>query len=91
MLVLGLIVGEALGTFFDNEPTRTTGRIGENRVGIGDPAIADPLLVAVDLVPDDLSVFDYRICSGLQGAKIAARFGLGGAIGEEDSLFRDAA
>ena len=58
MLVFRLIVCKAFRTLVDNEPARPAGSIGENRVSVGDPAIADPLFVAGDLVTDDAAVLE---------------------------------
>ena len=56
MLVLRLVVREARRAFLHDEPARTAGRVRQNRVGVGDAAVADPLLAAVDLVADDPAV-----------------------------------
>ena len=56
MLVFRLVVGEALGALLHDKPTRPAGGIGQDGVDIGDAAVADPLLVAVDLVADDFAV-----------------------------------
>ena len=90
VLVFGLVVSETLRALFDDEPARTRGSIRQDRVGVGDAAVADPLLAAVDLVADDLAVFDDAIGGGLQRSQIAAGFGLGRAVGEQQSLFGDA-
>jgi len=82
---------ESFCVFLYDEPARASRGVGENRVGIGDSSIADPLLVAIDLVTDNLAVFENGICCCLERAEIAAGFGLGGAIGKQDSFFGDAA
>ena len=56
VLIFRLVVTEALRALFHDEPARTAGRVGQNRVGIGDSAVADPLFVAIDLVTDDAAV-----------------------------------
>jgi hypothetical protein len=68
-------------------PPGVFARIG---VSVGDSAVADPLFAAVDLVADDAVVLHHAVGSGLQGSQIAARFRFGGAVGEQQSLFRDA-
>ena len=90
MLVFRFVVGKTLRAFFHDEPTRTAGRVGQNRVGIGDSAVADPLFIAVDFVADDPAVFGDAVCRGAQRSQIAAGFRLGGAIGKQQSFFRDA-
>src|SRR5437588_8670712 len=77
VLVFRFIVRESLCVFLYDEPARASRGVGENRVGIGDSAIADPLLVAVDLVADDLAPPPPRLCSSPDRAELAAGFGLG--------------
>ena len=43
VLVFGLVVGETLRVFLHDEPAWTARRVGQNRVGTGDAAVADPL------------------------------------------------
>ncbi len=90
VLVFRFVVGETLHAFFHDEPARTAGRVGQNRVGIGDTTVADPLLVAVDLVADDAVVLGNAFRRGAKRPQIAARFRLRGAVGEQQSLFGDA-
>ena len=90
MLVFRLVVGETLRSLFHDEPARTGGRASQNRVGIGDSAVADPLLVAGDFVADDAAVFDDRVRRSAKRSQIAAGFRFRGAVGEQQSLFRDA-
>ena len=56
VLVLGFAVGEAVGVAVDDEPGRAVGGEGEDGVEVGVAAVGDPLLVAGDLVGDDLAV-----------------------------------
>ncbi len=89
MLVFRLVVGKARRAFFYDEPGRTAGRVGQNGVSISNAAVADPLLAAIDLVADNLAVLDDAVGRGLQRSQIAAGFRFGGAVGEQNSLFRD--
>ena len=91
MLVFGFVVGESLGVFFDDEPSRAGWRAGQDRVRSGDAAVADPLLVAVDLVADDAAILHHAVGGGAKSAEIAARFRFGRAVGEEQSFIGDAA
>ena len=91
VLVLRLVVREALGACVDNEPGGPGGRVGQNRVVVGDAAVRDPLLAAVDLVADDLAIFLDAVGGGLQRAQVAAGFRLGCAVGEENALVGDPA
>ena len=78
------------GAPLHDEPARAGGRIRQHRVRVGDAAVADPLLAAVDTVSHDAAVFLHAVRRGLQGAQIAAGVGLGGAVGEQQALFGDA-
>ena len=89
-LSLRLVVGETRRALLHYEPTRAARRIRQNRVGVGDAAVADPLLAAVDLVADDLAVLHHAIRRGLQRPQIAARVRLGGAVGEQHAFLGDA-
>src|SRR5205085_1075102 len=89
VLVLRLVRREALRALLQDEPGRTTGRQREDRVGVGDAAVADPLLASRDPVADDRAVpLDGRR-DGAQRAEVAAGVGLGGPVGEQDALLRD--
>src|SRR5579862_3295226 len=55
VLVFRFVVGESLRVFFHHEPAWARGRAGQYRVGAGASAVADLLLVTVDLVADDRS------------------------------------
>jgi hypothetical protein len=90
VLILRLVVAEAFRVFFYDEPTRTTGRVGQDCVGVSNSAVADPLLGSVDLVADDPAVLGDPVRGGLQRSQIAAGFRLSRAVGEQQSLFRDA-
>ncbi len=56
MLVLGLVLGEPVGAAVEHEPGRAARRAGEDRVLVGDPAVADPLLAPVEPVAGDGAV-----------------------------------
>ena len=91
VLVLVLAVREALGAGVDHEPARPAGSEGEDGVEVGDAAVADPLLGAGDPVAGHGPVVADRLCGRLQRSEIAARLGLRGAVGEQDSLLGDPA
>ena len=56
VLVLGLAVGEPGEAPVEHEPRRPAGRVGEDRVEVGDAAVGDPLLAPGDAVADDHAV-----------------------------------
>ena len=91
MLIFRFIVRESLCVFLYDEPARASRGVGENRVGIGDSAIADPLLVAVDFVTDDAAILKDSVCGRAECSQIAARFRFGGAVSKQQSFIRDAA
>ena len=91
MLVLGLAVREARGVTVDHEPGRPAGRQRQHRAGIGDAAVGDPLLAAVDPVADDRAVLEPGVGGRLQRAEVAAGLGLGGAVGQQEALLGDPA
>ena len=66
------------------------GRIRQDRVGVRHPAVADPLLAAVDLVAGDPVAVHHPLGGGLQRRQVAAGVRLGGAVGEQNPFFRDA-
>src|SRR5207302_4873040 len=72
VLVFRFVVVETLCAFFNDEPTRPDRSIGQDCVCAGNTAVADPLLVAVDLVAHDLAVFQDRVRRGAKGSQIAA-------------------
>ncbi len=91
MLVLGDAVREALQAALQDEPAGPAGSIGQDGVGVGHPAVADPLLRAGDPVPDRGAALDDRDGDGLQRAEVGARLGLGGTVSEQQSLLGDPA
>ena len=62
MLIFRLVMLEARRAFFHNEPARSSGGSSQNRVSIGDAAVADPLFQAVDLIADDAVPIHYPLC-----------------------------
>jgi hypothetical protein len=90
VLVLGPAVGEARRALLDHEPRRAAGRPGEHAVEVGEAAVADPLLVAVEPVADDRAALDQAGGRGAQRRQIAAGLGLGGGVGHEQALRGDA-
>ena len=76
---------------FDHEPARPAGRQREDRVELRHAAVADPLLGAGDPVAGDGPVLADRLAGRLQRPEVAAGLGLGGAVGEQDSLLGDPA
>ncbi len=91
VLVLGLAVREALGPAVDEEPARPAGRVRQDRVAIGDPAVADPLLAAADPVARELAVLLDRHRGRRQRPQVAAGLRLGRAVGVELALLRQLA
>ena len=90
MLVLGRGRGEALGAAFHDEPGRSTGSHGQHAVGVGDAAVADPLLASRDPVagvPGAVVVHRYGD-RGHRG-EVAPRLGLGRPVGEDDPFLGD--
>ena len=83
MLVLGLAGGEALRPLVHEEPGRAAGGIGQDRVAVGDAAVADPLLAPRDPVADDRAVLVHRHGRGGERPQVAAGLGLGRAVGVE--------
>ena len=83
VLVLGLAVREALRPLVHEEPGRTAGSVGQDRVAVGDAAVADPLLAAGDPVADDLAVLLDRDGRGRERPEVAPGLGLGRAVGVE--------
>ena len=83
VLVLGLPVREALGPLVHEEPGRAAGSVGQDRVAVGDAAVADPLLAAGDPVADDLAVLLDRHGRGGERPEVAPGLRLGGAVGVE--------
>ena len=59
------------------------GGVGQDRVAVGDAAVADPLLAAGDPVADDLAVLLHRHRRGGERPEVAAGLGLGRAVGVE--------
>ena len=74
----------------DHEPARPAGREGQHRAEIGDAAVRDPLLGAADLVARTRAVLRHRFGGRLQRREVAARLGLGGAVGHQQALLGDA-
>src|ERR1700687_1181631 len=91
VLVFRFIVSETFRVFLNNEPSWPCGCAGQDRVCASDSAVADPLLVAVNLVADDFAVFHDSIGSGAERPQIAARLWFRGAVGEKQDLISDAA
>ncbi len=91
VLVLGLGAGEALGSLVHDEPCRAAGGQREDRGGVGDGAVGDPLLRAADAVAGDLAVDLDRDGLGLHRAQVGPGLGLGGAVGEDDPVLGDRA
>jgi hypothetical protein len=86
VLVLGLGLREALGPALDDEPARPARAVGQDGVGVGDPAVADPLLAPVEAVAHHAPVLLHGGGGGLQRAEVAARLGLGRAVGEQEAF-----
>ena len=59
------------------------GSVGQDRVPVGDAAVADPLLAAGDPVADDLAVLLDRDGRGRERPEVAAGLRLGRAVGVE--------
>ncbi|CPR13355.1 hypothetical protein BN971_04665 [Mycobacterium bohemicum DSM 44277] len=91
VLVLRRRRREARGALLDDEPRRAGGRERQHGVGVGDRAVADPLLAPGDRVGRHPPVGGDRGGRRLHGAQVAAGFGLGGAVGEQDALLGDPA
>ena len=91
MLVFRLIVRKPLRAFLDNEPTRPARRVRQNRVRPGNASVADPLLIAIDLVPATRPSCITAVGRRAEGPQIASRFRFGGAVGEEQSFIGNAA
>ena len=71
MLVFGPIVGKTLGIFFNNEPAWTASSIGQDGVGAGNSAVADPLFVAIDLVAGDVfELYTHAPSEGMRGINV---------------------
>ena len=83
MLVLGLAGRQALGAALDDEEGRAAGRLRQDGVEVGDAAVADELLAAVEAVADRRAVLVDRRGRGLERGQVAARLGLGHAVGDE--------
>ena len=86
MLVLVLPVGEAGEVLLHDEPARSAGGVREDRVDVGEAAVADPLLAAGQAVAGELSVFLDRHRDRAQGGEVAAGLGLGGPVGHDGPL-----
>src|SRR5947209_18728392 len=91
MLVFGLVRRETFGAGVDDEPGRTAGRVRQDGVVVGNAAVRDPLLAAVDVVADDLAISLDTIGDGLQRTEVTAGVGLGRAIGKEHAFVGDLA
>ena len=90
MLVLRLAEDEPGSVAVDDEPARAAGGVGEDRVEVGDTAVADPLLLAGDPVRrDGAGVVGDRHGDGLHRTEVASRLRLGGAIGHQQALAGD--
>ena len=90
VLVLGLAVGESLEARVEHEPRRTSGRVGEDRVEVGDTAVGDPLLAPRDAIADDHAVVGDGHRHRLQRPEVAPGLGLGGAVRHQQPLVGDA-
>ncbi len=89
VLVLGLGLGEALRAPLDHEPGGAARGVGQDRVSVGHPAVADPLLAAGDPVAGHhVAVHDRR---GLrpQRTEVAAGLRLGRAVRVERAVLGD--
>src|SRR5215469_5151223 len=91
MLVLRLIVSKAFGAFLYDEPARPARGIRQDRIEVGDSAVANPLLAAIDLVSDYLAALHDAVGCGLERAQIAAGVRFRGPVRKQNSLLRDAA
>ena len=89
VLVLRFGLCEAVRASLDHEPARPAWRLGQDGVHVGDAAVADPLLATVEPVADDVPVLLDWSGGRLEGGEVAAGFGLGGAVGEQDPLVGD--
>src|SRR5208283_4214503 len=58
VLIFRFVVSETLRVLLHNEPAWAAGSICQDGVGPGHSAVADPLLVPVDLVTDHASILD---------------------------------
>ena len=91
VFVLWFVVRKTLRALFDDEPTRTAGRVGQHRVSAGDSAVADPLFIAVDFVSDHAAILQDRVCRSTKSSQIASGFRFRCAVGEQQPFVRDAA
>ena len=64
-------------------------RVGQDRVLVGDAAVADPLLAPGEPVTGHGAAVQHRGRGGLQRGEIAAGLGLGRPVGVQDALVRD--
>ena len=89
MLVLGTVLGEPLGAAVKDEPGRPARGTGQDRVLVGDAAVADPLLAAVQPVSGDRPAVQHGSRGCLQRGEVAARVGLRRTVGVQDAAFGD--
>ena len=75
----------------DEKEGRSVGGRGQHRVELGEAAVGDELLGAVDLVALELAVLDHALGLGADGRQLAARQRLGHGVGDDQPLVADAA
>ena len=90
VLVLRLARCKALHALFEDEKGIAIGREGHDGVHVGDAAVGDELLVAVQTIADDPAILLDPIGARADGGQIAARCGFGDGIGHQQPLFGDA-
>ena len=90
VLVLRFGLCEAVRASLDHEPARPAGGLGQDAVGVGDAAVADPLLAPVEPVAHHVPVLLDWSGGRLQGGEVAPGLGLSGAVREQDPLGGDA-
>ena len=83
VLVLRLAVGEPLGVPIHEEPAGSPGGVGEDRIAVGDAAVADPLLAAADAIRHHLAVLLDGLRLRGEGPEVAAGLRLGGPVSVE--------
>ena len=91
VLVLCLAGRKALCALFDDEEGESAGRFGEDGVQVGDAAVGDELLVAVEPVANDPAILRDRVCPGADHGQVASGSGFGDPVGDEHALLGDLA
>ena len=91
VLVLVLARDEPRRALLDQKEGRSVGSRGQHRVKLGETAVGDELLGAVDFVALELAVFEHPVGLGSNGRQLAARQRLGHGVGDDQTLVADAA